>query len=325
MLRRACGVPHFPRTKWRSARSTRSLLGWCDDTRGDWAGPIRTGTRSTETGTLLSFDELLVQARRLLDDADLAALLPEAYPLVIVDEFQDTSSRLLDFLRAGFVGRATIRCFGDSHQRIHPESIDFDPHLASLTFGAEEHNVEPIPGFCRYDTHDIAILAESFRAGQRYRGNSALVRFESVPSQNEQLAHAIHWDALGSIRARRTVAIICFGNSVVGTIADLLATTTEKRQRLPVRMVTSKSVMAAQYGLYVALLRHWFASSADTERAIVEALALLTVGGNPDHKRCAGRMRRLTKAWEDGELPAFPVRIPTGFRGSPILSRVSAP
>jgi len=272
-------------------------------------GPIRTGMRTASTGTHVSFDELVVHARTLLADADVAELVPDAYPLVIVDEFQHTSPSLLDLLQAGFVGKSSVRCFGDSDQRIQPESLSFDAHAASLAAGAEEHRIEPLPRFCRYKTYEIAHLAEAFRDARRFSGNSDLISFESVPSEGEKLAHTICWDALDSVKEGRTTAIICFNNPTVGNIADLLSTPPTKRRRpLRVATVLSKDLMSAQDELYLALLRHWLAPSVETETGVIKTLALLTVGGKVDHRHYRSRVKQLAKAMKANKLPGFPSR-----------------
>lgn len=267
------------------------------------AGPIRTGSRRSAAGTFLSFDEVVHHATRLLGDQDVAALLPSAYPLVIVDEFQDTSKPLLDFLRAGFVGRATVRCFGDSHQRIQPGGIDFDAHAASLNLGAEEHLVLPIPGFSRYKTPAIADLAMGFRDAAPYQASSDFITRASVGKVDEQFAHAVIWGAMKALKANRSVAIVTFSNAVVGTIADLLGTPTDKRPRLHAGTVMAQNVMAAQDEVYLALVRHSLRPQDETAEAVMAALALLTVGGHTDHKDYAGRASKLKAAWKSGKMP----------------------
>jgi hypothetical protein len=272
-------------------------------------GPICTGTRRTTAGTHLDFDGLLFHAEKLLHCPDVAALLPEAYPLVIVDEFQDTSPPLLAFLKSGFVGKSVVRCFGDAFQRIQPDSIDFDPHAAAVAEGAEEYQLDPISGFSRYETFEIASLARAFVDGCQYRGASALVSFQSVPSGDEPLAHAICWDALDSISNDKSCAVICFNNAEVGRIADLLGESTPKRKSLRIVPVASKELVAAQDELFVSLLRHWCAPTAETERLVVDVLALLAVGGRPDHRHLRVRARKLDEAKTSGRWPVLPTRV----------------
>ncbi len=131
----------------------------------------------------------------------------------------------------------------------------------------------------------------------------------SVSPEYAPLAHAIQWDALDAVKAGRSVAVVCFSNSAVSKVADLLGTPTERRRvPLVLGMVASKGLMAAQDELYLALVRHWLASSNETTKQVAEALALLTVGGKQDHPWYARRAQRLTKELDDGKLACLPVR-----------------
>jgi len=112
---------------------------------------------------------------------------------------------------------------------------------------------------------------------------------------------------------------------MVGKMADLLGKTTPRRRvRLPILTVASKEVMAARDEFFVALMRHWCAPSPKAAKAVVEALALLTVGGKLEHPYYAPRVKRLAKAMEAGKLQRLPAATSTGLRSRDVVKVIDS-
>ena len=269
------------------------------------SGPVSAGTRAVSRGTLVSFDRLVEHAQELLGEDDVIDVLADAYPLVIVDEFQDTSGTLLRLLRDAFVGRSVVRCFGDSDQRIQPGAQAFNALEESRQGGAQPHRIQPIKGACRYEDFDLAHLAKSFRDARPFRGAMGSIEVETVGADNEQLAHKIYWPLRSALQNNRTAAVVGFSNSAVGKVAGLLSSTTDKRPaRIPCSPILASDLAAARDELYLALLRHWVAPTEESLDAALRALAMVTVAGRAD--RVEPRHKKLIKALKKGNLPDLP-------------------
>jgi len=270
------------------------------------SGPVSAGTRPASRGTSVSFDQLVEYAQVLLAEDDVVDVLSDAYPLVIVDEFQDTSDALLQLLQDAFVGRSVVRCFGDSDQRIQPGALAFDALDAARQGGAESHRIQPMKGACRYRDFDLAHLAKSFRDATPFGGAMVSIEVETVGADNEQLAHRIYWPLLHALQNNRTAAVVGFSNSAVGKVAGLLSCTTDKRPaRIPCSPVLANDLAAARDELYLALLRHWAAPDDASQEAVLRALAMVTVAGRED--RVEPRIKKLAKALKKGRFPELPI------------------
>lgn len=94
------------------------------DFQGDWDSESR---RLAAADSVYCFDQFADGAASLLERSDaLRALLGDKYPLVIVDEFQDTGNDQWRLVKA-FADKATVLCMADTDQRIFEYRPDVDP------------------------------------------------------------------------------------------------------------------------------------------------------------------------------------------------------
>ncbi|MDR1078096.1 MAG: UvrD-helicase domain-containing protein, partial [Propionibacteriaceae bacterium] len=79
--------------------------------------------RRKRRGGLYSFDDMLLRLRQALRDPvtgpAAARRLAQLYPVVLVDEFQDTDPVQWEILRSAFVGRSAVVVIGDPKQSIY--------------------------------------------------------------------------------------------------------------------------------------------------------------------------------------------------------------
>jgi exodeoxyribonuclease V beta subunit len=95
---------------------------------------------------LYTFDDMLLRLRQALRDpvtgAAAARRLAQLYPVVLVDEFQDTDPVQWEILRSAFVGRSAVVVIGDPKQSIYGfRGADVRTYLAA-TAEAEQATLE---------------------------------------------------------------------------------------------------------------------------------------------------------------------------------------
>ena len=87
-----------------------------------------------------TFDDMLVRCRAALLDSTTGPLardrLSQLYPVLLVDEFQDTDAVQWDVIRSGFVGASTVVLIGDPKQSIYGfRGADVRAYLAATGLG----------------------------------------------------------------------------------------------------------------------------------------------------------------------------------------------
>ena len=92
-------------------------------------------------GGMYTFDDMLLRCRDALTDPDTAdqarARLSSTYPVVLVDEFQDTDTIQWEILRRGFVGGSTVVLIGDPKQSIYGfRGADVGAYLQAVGLGS---------------------------------------------------------------------------------------------------------------------------------------------------------------------------------------------
>jgi DNA helicase-2/ATP-dependent DNA helicase PcrA len=137
------------------------------DHEGDWAEEV---LRLAREESVFVFDTLAPMAAELLERAaDLRALYSLRYPLVIVDEFQDTNVDQWRVVKALSEG-STVTCLADPDQRI------FD-HLP----GVDEHRLE--------DVRETLELSEFDLSGDNHRSpGSGLLDYANAVLRNRPTA-----------------------------------------------------------------------------------------------------------------------------------------
>lgn len=127
------------------------------DFQGDWDTESR---RFARDDSVYCFDQFADGAASLLErSAALRALLGDKYPLVIVDEFQDTGNDQWRLVKA-FGEKASVLCMADTDQRIFEYRPDVDPlrvdHLRAalkpteFDLGGENHRSAGAAGILQF-------------------------------------------------------------------------------------------------------------------------------------------------------------------------------
>lgn len=127
------------------------------DFEGDWETESR---RQARTNSVYCFDQFADGAASLLErSAALRTLLGDKYPLVIVDEFQDTGNDQWRLVKA-LAAKAAVICMADTDQRIFEYRPDVDPlrvdHLRAdlnpteFDLGSENHRSAGAVGILQF-------------------------------------------------------------------------------------------------------------------------------------------------------------------------------
>jgi len=103
---------------------------------------------------LYTFDDMLLRCRDALTDpatgVQARARLSGAYPVVLVDEFQDTDAIQWDIIHRGFVGSSTVVLIGDPKQSIYGfRGADVSAYLNATSLGSRatlDTNYRSAPG-----------------------------------------------------------------------------------------------------------------------------------------------------------------------------------
>ena len=89
---------------------------------------------------MYTFDDMLIRCRDSLADpatsAEARARLSHSYPVVLVDEFQDTDAMQWEIIQRGFVGSSTVVLIGDPKQSIYGfRGADVGAYLTATDLG----------------------------------------------------------------------------------------------------------------------------------------------------------------------------------------------
>jgi superfamily I DNA/RNA helicase len=171
---------------------------------------------------LIAFECLIPLATSLLDSVPvIRRVLERRYPLIVVDEFQDTSEAQWHFLRA-LGGSSQVIAFGDPNQIIYSSL-----HGATLERMEQFMQWKQIPSESRLgrnfrcDRQAILDFAQCLLSGSRYAAlPSPILKFISIWRDSELRSKvAIEWMArLHSAPDGETVGILVPSNSVAAEL-----------------------------------------------------------------------------------------------------------
>ena len=214
---------HIPRIIYPDAERLEAA-----DFDGDWEAEC---ARRAKEDTTLLFSQFAAAAAQLLEDCNaVRALVATKYPLIIVDEFQDTDDDQWRLV-AALSKSATVFCLADPDQSIFQYEPKVDPQ-----------RIEKAIAFLKPKVVDLA--------GENHRSpNSGILAFADAVLKNKALPKApevaqyiyqvnafdsvVHAAVLWMIAQLRkagisdpTVAVLCRSNGLVAEISAILS---EKR------------------------------------------------------------------------------------------------
>lgn len=285
------------------------------DFSGDWGVEA---TRLAQEESLFVFDTLAPFAADLLERSqDLRRLLSDRYPLVIVDEFQDTNRDQWRVVQA-LAEQSTVLCLADPDQRIFDHLDGIDEHrlddlrqaLAPSEFdlSADNHR-SPSGGLLDYANAVLraqpANLPENI-IERRYR--------YEVP---EVLAHwavlAVRNTLAQRLGQQPTIAVLTRVNNLAGRISEALSqeqTTANGTQLPPVDHVLSwDPELTAASALVVASLLEWphknrRTAVADTLRQMTDYYRTKLGNGTQGARANIITLERAVAAVEESRTPA---------------------
>ncbi|MFF5085999.1 UvrD-helicase domain-containing protein [Streptomyces niveus] len=201
------------------------------DFDGDWKSERQ--RLATEEGRYV-FDLLADTTATLLErSAALRALYSSIYPLVIVDEFQDTNTDQWRAIKA-ISGASTIICLADPDQRIfdHLDGVeeqrldDAVAHLAPTPFDLSKDNHRSAGGGLL--DYANAVLNNTFHAEPDTVRTWTYTPGYGVPWQTRVHKGVIAMQDYLSTQLGRTptIAVLASVNSLLGQLSEVLATDT---------------------------------------------------------------------------------------------------
>lgn len=108
---------------------------------GDRAVEYELGYRSiNDRRVSIHHDDVLILAVGLMDNAKFRRILTDKYPIILIDEYQDTNADWIDSIKRHFLGREgspQFGFFGDHWQRIYGEGCGKIEHPALTVIGKE--------------------------------------------------------------------------------------------------------------------------------------------------------------------------------------------
>ncbi|WP_148575291.1 UvrD-helicase domain-containing protein [Nocardioides caldifontis] len=248
--------------------------------RADHVGDWQTETiRLAREESVFVFDTLAPTAASLLEGSDTVRSLYSAmYPLVIVDEFQDTNRDQWRVVQA-FASESTVLCLADPDQRIF-EHLD----------GVDEHRLSEAKQFLRPTTFDLS--ADNHRSpggGLLDYANAVLRNRPATPPEDvrfrsyrrlppELMAHwavaVVAQAASQQLGPTPTIAVLTRANSLAARVSEAL----EHEQTMPNSSVLPPvehvlhwdPELAASAGLVVASVLEW--PHLSTAEAVIHTL-----------------------------------------------------
>lgn len=179
---------------------------------------------------LLGFDKLIPLATKLLQySIELRKLYARNYPLIIVDEFQDTSPEQWEILKS-FGEHSKVITFGDPNQIIYAGM-----HAATkerLKEFQEWKNVKPMyfsERQFRFGSPEILVFAEAMLKGTKYtpKENSGVylwdLEFRTKDKDRLRKMLALIWlDIRKNASDKETIAFFAFSNALAEEVAVAL-------------------------------------------------------------------------------------------------------
>ncbi|GAA1394649.1 UvrD-helicase domain-containing protein [Luteococcus peritonei] len=207
--------------------------------RVDFARQVRADFEARKRrGGIYTFDDMVARLRDALTDpvtGELAArTLSERYPLVLIDEFQDTDPTQWQIVHRAFVGRSTVVLIGDPKQAIYAfRGADVNAYLdavahadALYTLDVNHRSDEPVVRgvlevFAGAAMGSQRIVVRDVQA--RHKGSRIEPPFSPVPREVAPVqVRCIRRPARGEMSATRAERAITADlvNEVVGLLAD---------------------------------------------------------------------------------------------------------
>jgi len=263
---------------------------------------------------LLGFDVLIPLATKLLEANDaLRGVIERRYPLIIVDEFQDTSEAQWALLRA-LGSRSAVIAFGDPNQIIYSslhaaterrlEEFRSWKGIDLMRFSAENF---------RCSVPEILVCAERLLLGQPYtrRPNSGVQFFNAQYRARRRAQLAIIWKAIEEqVGPKQTIGILVPSNRLVEEVA-LGLRNPPPDSGIPFKVYTHMARDEAAYDSVVvalAALRDVATFASDEARAdAAVALVAMNTAWNTrakaDQNAIAETLARIEAAERNTSLP----------------------
>jgi DNA helicase-2/ATP-dependent DNA helicase PcrA len=250
----------------------------------------------------LAYDELISGASRLLATDLLTRLTSERWPLVICDEFQDTSDEQWDLLKA--LGRAArLLLFADPHQMIYTFVPGVGPQRLEQAKASAGRVIELEPQSHRDTSGVIPAMADSVRR-RRFDDDSVTA-------------------AVGS--GRLTILRDVTEEQVVETIvAEAKRASADGLRSLGIFAHSNEGVAHLSAGLGKARLDHVLVGIPESHVAALTAMTTLcqfAVGSAKRHDAHVELATFLTACSRGGSLPELAVDLVRGNGLDPGLAR----
>jgi DNA helicase-2/ATP-dependent DNA helicase PcrA len=237
---------------------------------GDWE--VERRRQATQQG-LYCFDLFAAGAADLLEGcAALRALLADRFPMIIVDEFQDTDDNQWRIVRA-LADVTDVFCLADPEQRIFDYRDDIDPRrldilreglqVAEFDLGGENH---------RSPNAGILAFADAVLKNQAPLPVSPDVKQAQYwPNAFPATAHAAVIWTFSALRKKGvekpSVAVLARSNSLISDLSVILSEPhTYNNQNLPIidHDVVWDAELSAAAGVVVASILEWPTAPAVT-------------------------------------------------------------
>lgn len=284
------------------------------DHDGDWA--IEARRLAFDEGRFV-FDLLAETAALLLRSPRLRALLSDVYPLILVDEFQDTNEWQWQAISA-LAEASQLACLADPDQRIFdfiegvsPRRIDdaielLVPRVFDLS--ADNHR-SPVGGILDY-ANAVLKNAPPLPVSDHVR-----TYYYSYETELPDLVHRLVIASLSALDrmtpSPANVAVLATNNPMVGRISDWLSqdhSSTTFAAPPTDHFVHWDEALTAAAGLVVATVLEW--PTMDTEHRAVRTLAaaadyyrVKASGGAATARKTAQTIQRAIEAVETGKAP----------------------
>lgn len=310
--------------------------------RADFAGDWEPETRrlATDEGRYV-FDRLAGTAATLLNNPAVRHLYSDTYPLIIVDEFQDTNDDQWQAVRA-LSHSSTVVCLADPDQRIY----DFVP-------GVDEKRIEHAIEHLNPTSFDLSKDNHRSPGGGLLDYANAVLRNEPATPPRNVVTWTYTWPSTCESEVHRaivalrdnlerqigrtpTIAVLAPTNALIARISDTIGT-----DRADPRTSTTMPAidhelnwdpeLSAAAGYVVASIMEWpglprTQAIAGTLRAIADYYRIKLAGGTAGARTKIGTIDKATEALQTGGtirakaakviIEAFDATIQ--FRGEPV-------